>query len=144
MDFAERLGPPPARWIAALTSTFGTFLVASTAFFVAWALARPAHRFLADVLGAAAMFYAVPRFAPLFRHRLTGRDRELLRTGSVLGAGLGLLVAMAAILAVGTMTSDQHVPSPMLWAILWTSVLGTSVVTSYLLASTGPSYRTAA
>ena len=131
---------PPNRWIAALVSAVCTSLTTVAWLFLfgaAWSIGRalipPPYRVLAACVAMVATPVAMPRLVPIFRKTLTDRDRELLAIGSFVGAALGFLPFL--VLAV-------VVPRPAwTWWLLSLAVFVTSVVTSYLLAGSGPSFR---
>ncbi len=140
-DLPERT--PPNRWIAALVSAVWTSLAAVAwlcLFSALWSIGRalipPPYRVFAAFVAMVATPVAMPRLGPIFRKSLTDRDRELLTIGSFVGAALGLLFYMMLI-AVANAT-PQH---PASIALLPACMLGTSVVTAYLLGGNGPSFR---
>lgn len=137
---------PPSRALASVASTLRMILVTLTwvcvaglAGVLARALAGPRYGGVATFVAMVSVGLAMPRMVPLFPRRLTDRDRELLGAGSAIGAGLGFIVYMlagAAMVAFGLNPARST-----WWALPLSCVLGTSVTTAYLLASTGPSYR---
>jgi hypothetical protein len=138
----------PNRWIAALAGTCEILLAGATfllvyrgIFSITRALLPPAYRGLAMVVVVLVVGVVVPlpRLVPTLHRGLTGRDRDFLRVGSLIGAGLGLLLSMSVMVVFGALDFASRPPA--LWAIPLACVLGTSVVTAYLLAGNGPSFR---